>query len=117
MIRGEYRFRSFLVREEKDKVTIEAFQAQRGADRGFETGVRHYLYVDRRRDAERIGKDLAADGFKIEVRLSGGGEKWLILVTHKVSVTDKVIDNFRGFFDELVNRYRGGEYDGWEAEI
>jgi hypothetical protein len=86
------------MREEKDKDTIEAFQAQRGADKGVETLVRHYLYVDRRGDAEHIRKDLLADGFNTEVRLSGDGEKWLILVRHKVSVTDNVIDIFRGLF-------------------
>lgn len=105
------------MREEKDKDAIQAFQAQRGADKGVETVVRHYLYVDRRRDAEHIGKDLLADGFNTEVRLSGDGEKWLILVRHKVLVTDNVIDNFRCFFESVVSRYRGGEYDGWEAEV
>jgi Regulator of ribonuclease activity B len=101
--------------QEKDKEAIDAFLAQGGNSSG--ALVRHYLYFDRRPDAKRIAKLLNAKGFKSEAERSATGEKWLVLVTHHTPVSDASMENLRDFFERLVEKERGGEYDGWEAGI
>jgi hypothetical protein len=64
---------------EKEKRAIEIFQSNRGDHKGNEAWVRHYLYMDRALDAKRLGSRLANDGFRIKVKRSGDGEKWLVL--------------------------------------
>ena len=102
---------------EKEKRAIEIFQSNRGDHKGNEAWVRHYLYMDRALDAKRLGSRLANDGFRIKVKRSGDGEKWLVLVTHRISVEESSIQTFRDFLESAVAEFKGGEYDGWEAEV
>lgn len=101
--------------QEKDKEAIDAFLAQGGNSSG--ALVRHYLYFDQQSDAKRTAKLLNAKGFKSEARRSATGEKWLVLVSHPTPVSDASIENLRDFFEGLVEKEPGGEYDGWEAGI
>jgi hypothetical protein len=60
---------------------------------------------------------LTKEGFDTDVRRSGTGEKWLVLVTHRISVEESSIETFRDFLEETVSDLKGGEYDGWEAAV
>jgi Regulator of ribonuclease activity B len=102
---------------QEDKRAVGLFQNHRRVPEGNETEVRHYLYVDRAGDAERLGKRLARDGFGTTVRKSSTGEKWLVLVAHRISVEESSIETFRDFLEAAVAKVKGGEYDGWEAEV
>jgi regulation of enolase protein 1 (concanavalin A-like superfamily) len=74
---------------EKEKRAIEIFQSNRGDHKGNEAWVRHYLYMDRALDAKRLGSRLANDGFRIKVKRSGDGEKWLVLVFPRFPSADR----------------------------
>lgn len=102
---------------EPEKRAIQLFQAYRQDGKGNETWVHHYLYVDRAGDAKRLGKRLTKDGFDVTVRKSGTGVKWLVLVRHRISVEESSIENFRELLEAAVEKLKGGEYDGWEAEV
>lgn len=100
-----------------EKRAIQLFQAYRQDGKGNETWVHHYLYLDRAGDAKRLGKHLTKDGFGVTVRKSGTGVKWLVLVRHRISVEESSIENFRDVLEAAVEKLKGGEYDGWEAEV
>jgi hypothetical protein len=68
-------------------------------------------------DAKRVAKLLKERGFKTMTRTSATGEKWLVLASHRTSVSDHGIEDLRDFFERLVENEPGGEYDGWEAGI
>lgn len=72
---------------------------------------------DCRGGAKRLGKRLEKEGFKVTVRRSGTGVKWLVLVSHRISVEESSIENFRELLEAAVEKLKGGEYDGWEAEV
>lgn len=102
---------------ESEKRAVQLFQNYRRNDCSNEASVSHYLYVDRSGDAKRLGKSLTKEGFDTEVRRSGSGKKWLVLVTHRISVEERSIETFRDLLEATVSELKGGEYDGWEAEV
>jgi hypothetical protein len=88
--------------DEQEKQAIELFQPRRKDSQENETWVKHYLYVNRASDADRLGRLLASDGFKTTVRRSGDGRKWLILVIHRFSVGESSIAAYRSLLESMV---------------
>lgn len=77
----------------------------------------HYLYVRDEATAKRVARELASlPEVAIDLRQSALGGNWLIKVRHANDLTSQRIAEIRSLLETLMKR-RGGEYDGWEAEI
>lgn len=78
--------------------------------------VLHYLYFPRQEAAASTAVELRSCGFATEERLGADGIHWLVLARHQIVPSEETIARTRHMMEELAQR-RGGEYDGWEAEV
>jgi len=78
--------------------------------------VLHYLYFPTKKAADEVAARLRDQGFRTEERLGADGVNWLVLAKHEVVPSAETIAATRQIMIELAGR-RGGEYDGWEAEV
>jgi hypothetical protein len=76
----------------------------------------HYLYLPRREDATAAGAALRARGFRTEERLGANGVNWLVVARCEVVPSLEGIAAARTLMEQLVEP-KGGEYDGWEADL
>ena len=88
-----------------------------GVDLTRPVRVLHYLYCDKRHEAERIRKAVSDEGFSSEVRRAALGDNWLVLARRTQVVSDSAISELRAILEKLAGTVSGGEYDGWEVEI
>jgi len=76
----------------------------------------HYLYFPVEKAAAEAAAELRSLGFETEERLSAYGTDWLVLARHKMVPGEQKIVETRRLMTDLACA-RGGEYDGWEAEV
>ena len=98
----------------RDKDALE--QLRTASKPGGLHQVTHYLYFETAKVAREVASQLQASGYSTEDRLGADGENWLVLAKQKCVPTDAYVEQTRLFFEEIAER-RGGEYDGWEAEV
>jgi hypothetical protein len=97
-----------------DRTAIE--QLLRASKPGARHVVLHYLYFPAKTAALEVAGELRALGFKTEERLGADGTNWLVLARHEVVPSVEAITSTRRAMEDLTGS-RGGEYDGWEAEV
>jgi len=76
----------------------------------------HYLYFPTKEVAAEVAIHLREQGFKTEERLGADSINWLVLATHEVVPSEEILAITRQMMEDLTGS-RGGEYDGWEAEV
>lgn len=87
-----------------------------GAARRADASVKHYLYFPSEEIAKRAAGKLAAEGYAVEVRLSGDENSWLVLalqspISHPGEI-QRVSEHLRRLAESL-----SGEYDGHEVSV
>ena len=78
--------------------------------------VLHYLYFPEKTAAAEAARELRRLSFGTEERLGADGTNWLVLARHEIVPSEEVLATTRAIMQALVE-HRGGEYDGWEAEV
>lgn len=97
-----------------DEEALKELRAVVGDDKV--TLVLHYLYFPHESDAREVSRALEDEGMQVEFRLGADGTNWLVLVRHRIIPNEQNIARTRAELEALVAS-RGGEYDGWEAEV
>lgn len=76
----------------------------------------HYLYFERKNDADVAAQRLELDGYDVRVEKEAGGEKWLTKAMTNVPTGSDAVDSFHEYFEGLASDLNG-EYDGWSLQV
>lgn len=98
----------------KDAATLH--ELAQASDMTQPRNVRHYLYLQTKRDAQQVATGLRKHGFDIEVKRAAIGRDWLVLASHCIVITGEYIAATRQALEQMVQPL-GGQYDGWEAAV
>jgi hypothetical protein len=87
-----------------------------GSDLKLPHQIRHYLYFPTKAIAEGVAEQLRREDYGVDVRRSAHGESWLVLASHSVMPTAKIIGDIRTHLEAVASAMHG-EYDGWDAAV
>jgi len=88
----------------------------RFADAQSEDVIRHFLYFEKKRDAEHARERLVNLGFSVRVRKGADPRGWLALAQKAPPQSSDELEEVRDKLESLAVQF-GGEYDGWEAAV
>ncbi len=75
----------------------------------------HYLYFQKKSDAQQAARRLCGKGWTVEVTRGADGKNWLVLAKQPAPIDDD-IEEVRNELEHLAEEL-GGEYDGWGAAV
>lgn len=97
-------------RKKKEATSAPAAQVQSATSEGV---LDHYLYFQKKSQAEEAARRLRAKGWRVDVRMGADGQNWLALAKQPAPI-DKEIGDVRDELEDLADELHG-EYDGWGA--
>lgn len=99
-----------------DKLALEELRAS-GVGVSKPVELVHYLYCDKRCDADRVRSLMTVERFRVVVRRGALGDNWLVLSSRTQMLSEDTIVEMRSFFEGIALSVSGGEYDGWEVAV
>jgi hypothetical protein len=78
----------------------------------------HYLYFPDEAVAREAAEVVGAAGWDLQnvAESAAGGPEWVVIAERHGAVTSpEAVRDARAFFEDVAERWPGGDYDGWEA--